>query len=151
MKLLVGLTVITVLVALYVVWLRPWMKQTDWGRAALDKIEPIERVAWWKSETILWNRFKVLVGTLLTALVAIDWNTVAPIIPEKYRGIALAAPTIFTAIDGLIGERLRRDTTVPLEIVGMRTDAPPSVKAAAAEAKVAADNAATAAKEAGAV
>lgn len=137
MKLLIALAFITVLIALYVVWLRPLMKTTTWGAAFLDKIEPMERSLWWNSETILWQRFKVLLGSVLTTLVVVDWNSVAPIIPEKYRPIMVALPTIFTALDGLIGEKLRKSTTKPLEIVAMRTDASVEAKAAAAQAATA--------------
>lgn len=151
MRILIALAIITVALALYVVWVRPWMKTTTWGKAFLDKIEPMERRLWWNSETILWSRFKVFAGTLLTALVGIDWNSVTPLIPEKYRGIIMALPTILLAIDGLIGEKLRKETTKPLEIVAMRTDAPAEVKAAAAIAEVQTAQVVEAAKESGAV
>lgn len=151
MKWILALAVFAALLAAYVAWLRPVMRKTPWGEAFLDWIEPVERRLWWKSETILWSRFKVLAGSALTVLVAIDWNSVAPIIPEKYRGIAMAMPTVFMAIDGLIGERLRRDTTKPLEIVAMRTDAPDDVKHAAAVADVKTAEAVAVAVEAKAV
>lgn len=131
------LAVVSVLLALWVVWLRPWLRDKPWAQSFFDAVEPIERILWWKSETLLWNRFKMLFGSVLTVLVGIDWNSVTPLIPEKYRTLVLALPTIFVAIDGLIGERLRRDTTKPLEIVAMRTDAPAEVKEAAEQAAVA--------------
>lgn len=133
MTLLIAIAVITVLLAIYVVWLRPLMRNTTWGKKWLSYIEPMERLLWWKSESLLWSRFKVFLGTTLTVLVGVDWNSVSPIFPEKYRPILVALPTIFVALDGLMGEPLRRDISKPLEIVAMRTDAPPEVKAAAAE------------------
>jgi hypothetical protein len=48
----------------------------------------------------------------------------------------LALPTIFIQLDGLIGERLRKTTSQPLEVVAMRTDAPVELKLEAAEAKL---------------
>lgn len=151
MKVLIALAVITVALALYVVWLRPWMKTTAAGAAFLAKIEPMERALWWNSETILWSRFKVFMGTVLTVLVGVNWNAVAPILPADSREIVMALPTILLAIDGLIGEYLRKQTTKPLEIVAMRTDAPEEVKVAAAEAQAANAQVVEAAKEAGAV
>jgi hypothetical protein len=136
MKILIALAVITVLIALYVIKGRPWLKTTSWGKAFLDKIEPMERRLWWNSETMLWSRFKVFLGTALTTLVAVDWNSVSPLVPEKYRPYLLALPTIFIQLDGLIGERLRKTTSQPLEVVAMRTDAPVELKLEAAEAKL---------------
>lgn len=133
MTLLIAITIITVLLALYVVWLRPWMRTNAGGQTLLAKIEPMERMLWWKSESLLWSRFKVFLGTALTVLVGIDWNSVSPIFPEKYRPILVALPTLFVALDGLMGEPLRRDISKPLEIVAMRTDAPIEVRVAAAE------------------
>lgn len=146
---LIGLGVLTVLVALYVVWLRPMLRTNR--STVLDTIEPVERVLYGKSETLLWNRFKAGLAMVLGAVIAVDWNIVGPIIPEKYRPYLLAAPAVFTFIDGLIGDWLRRDTTLPLEVVAMRTDAPPEVKAAAAEAKASVDTAKAAVVEAKAV
>jgi nitrate reductase gamma subunit len=136
MTILIAVAVIAVLIAFYVVWLRPRMKATAWGQAFLSKIEPMERILYWKSETMLWSRFKVFFGTVMTTLVAVDWNSVAPLIPEKYRSLVLVLPTIFVALDGLMGEKMRRETTQPLEVVAMRTDAPVELKLEAAEAKL---------------
>lgn len=151
MTLLITIAVITVLLALYVVWLRPWMRNTTWGKNLLGYIEPMERLLWWKSESLLWSRFKVFLGTALTVLVGIDWNSVSPIFPEKYRPFLVALPTLFVALDGLMGEPLRRDISKPLEIVAMRTDAPAEVKAAAAEVAVKSAEVVEAVKEAEAV
>lgn len=151
MKLLIAIAFITVLLALYVVWLRPWMRNTTWGKNLLSYIEPMERMLWWKSESLLWSRFKIFLGTTLTVLVGIDWNSVSPIFPEKYRPILVALPTLFVALDGLMGEPLRRDISKPLELVAMRTDAPPEVKAAAAEVAKKSKEVVEAVKEAEAV
>lgn len=134
MKTLIAITAVTVLVALYVTILRPWMRTTTWGEAFLAKIEPIEYTLYRKSESIFWARFKVLLGTVLTLIMTTDLTPVMGIIPEKYRVVAAAAPTIALMLDGVIGEWLRRDTTKPLDVVSLRTDAPEEAKAAAADA-----------------
>ena len=131
----IGGTALTVLMAVYVTVLRPLMRSTPWGQSFLSKIEPFERVFYWKSETILWSRFKTALGSLLSVLVLVDWNSLSPIIPEKYRPLLLMLPTLFVTIDGLIGEKMRRDTSKPLEVVAMRTDAPVEVQVAAAVAE----------------
>lgn len=152
MKWLIAITVFTVIVAVYVTWLRPLMRTTSWGQRFLNWIEPIERKLWWKSETILWQRFKYFLGSALSTLVVIDWNSLSPIIPEKYRGLVVGLlPTIFITIDGWIGEKLRKETTKPLEIVAMRTDAPPEIKEAVVEAEVKTAQTVAAVKDAGAV
>lgn len=153
MKWLVGLTVVTVLIALYVTVIRPWMRKTTWGRAFLDKIEPFERTVFQNSESLLWARFLAFLGSLLTLLIQIgqiDLSPIAPLLPEKWRWIPQAAPMVLF-VAGIIQERLRRDTTKPLEIVAMRTDAPESVKAAAADAEAVTKDAVAAAVEAKAV
>ncbi len=140
MKILIALAVIVGLIALYVVWLRPLMKRTAWGQAALDKIEPIERVLWKNSESILWARVKMALGVVLASMAslgAIDLTPLLPFLPEKYLPIAhaiIGALPMLIAVDGLIGEKLRNGVTKPIEIVAMRTDAPVEVKVAAAEA-----------------
>lgn len=157
MILLIALAVLTVLIALYVVWFRPWMRTTSWGAAFLDWIEPIERVLWRKSETILFARLKIVGGLLLTALTqlgAIDITPLMPFVPDQYEGFVLFVwnllPLTLTVM-GWIDEKLRKDTTKPLEIVAMRTDAPEEVKIAAAEAEVASAKAVMSAVEAKAV
>lgn len=139
MKWLVGLTVITVLIALYVVAIRPWMRTTAWGAAFLDKIEPFERIVYKNSESILWARFLQLLGvllTLLTSLGSINLEPVKPFLPDYLQWLPTAMPLI-VSFAGVVQEMLRRDTTKPLEIVAMRTDAPPEVKFAAAQAAAA--------------
>lgn len=157
MKLLIALAVITAAIALYVVWLRPKMRKTRWGARFLDWIEPMERVLWWKSETILWARLKIALGIILSALAqagTINLTPFLPFVPEKYQGVANALIgflPMLISLDGTIGERLRRDTTKPLVIVAMRTDAPEEVKAAAADAEAVTRDAVAAAVEAKAV
>jgi hypothetical protein len=157
MKFLIGLTAIIAFVALYVVWLRPLMRRTAWGAAFLERIEPLERALWWKSETILWARSKIVTGLLLTVLTqagSIDITPLMPFVPDAAEPFVKFAwnllPLVIAAM-GWIDERLRKETTKPLEIVAMRTDAPIEVKVAAAEADAANANAVAAAQEAKAV
>jgi hypothetical protein len=157
MRFLVGLTVIIAFVALYVVWLRPLMRKTGWGAAFLEHIEPLERALWWKSETILWARSKIVTGLLLTVLTqagSIDITPLMPFVPDAIEPLVKFAwnllPLTITVM-GWIDERLRKKTTQPIEIVAMRTDAPIEVKVAAAEAEAKSAEAVAAAQEAKAV
>lgn len=140
MKWVIGITAFTVLLAAYVVFLRPMMRKTVWGANFLDKIEPMERVLWWKSETILWARFKMAIGLLLTLLTQagqIDIMPLLPFIPDEYEGFVKFLWNMLPLAITLIGwtdEKLRKDTTKPLEVVAMRTDASDEVKEKVAEA-----------------
>lgn len=140
MKWVIGITIFTVLLAAYVVAIRPMMQKTAWGQAFLAKIEPIERMLWWKSETILWARFKIAIGLLLTLLTQagqIDIMPLMPFIPDQYEGFIKFLWNMLPLAITLIGwtdERLRKDTTKPLEVVAMRTDVPDEVKEKVAEA-----------------
>lgn len=143
MRWIIGLTIVTVLIAIYAVWLRPLMRVTTWGKKILDKVEPIERVLWKNSETILLARTKMAVGGLILILTFLGQISVEPILlflPAEYhvyvRAAVLLIPSILSML-GAVDEKLRRDTTKPLEIVAMRTDAPEEVKIAAAKAEVA--------------
>jgi hypothetical protein len=157
MKWLIGLTVATVAITVYVVWLRPLMRETRFGKWLLDHVEPIERALWMKSETILFARLKIVMGLLLTALTqmgGIDIKPLMPLVPDAYEPIVLfiwnLLPLTLTVM-GWIDEKLRKDTTKPIEIVAMRTDAPEAVKAAAADAEAVTKDAVAAAVEAKAV
>lgn len=130
----------TILVALWVGVLRPWLRPKPWMRWLFDAIEPVERALWLKSESIMWARWLTFTGTFLTVLANFDPSSLdtlmvfAPMLPESWQpyatGIVRVLPMVVT-LAGLLQERLRRDTTKPLEVVAMRTDAPPEVKAAA--------------------
>lgn len=154
MKILIAFTVVVVLIAFYVSWLRPWMKTTVWGAKVLDTIEPIERALWLKSETIFWARSKVVIGIVLTVLTqagTIDITPLMPIVPDAWEPMLKAiwsALPMTISIMGLIDEKLRKDTTKPIEIVAMRTDAPIDVKIAAAKAEAANEVAVVAAENA---
>jgi hypothetical protein len=135
MKLLIGFLVVTMLVALYVIWLRPWLRDKEWAAGFFAWIEPAERLLFKKSESILWARFLKVIGLgvpFLQAVGAVDITPYMAIIPEGYGPYLLLL--IFVA--GQMGEWLRKDTTQPLEIVAIPDNAPPEVKRAAEDVKI---------------
>lgn len=110
---LIGLAAI---VALYVVWLRPWLRDKPWARRFFVRIEPVEIALWQKSESILWARFLQAVGLIVPLLQfvgALDITPYLAIVPDGYAPYLLLL--IFVA--GQIGEKLRKDTTKPLDVV----------------------------------
>lgn len=126
-------------VALYVAYLRPWLREKEWAAGFFAAVEPIELHLWKKSESILWARFQQLLGVVLTSmgfLGGIDWTAITPFVPEKYQPLMPMLPLILTML-GTIAERLRNDTRQPLELVAVPTDAPIEVKVAKAEAALA--------------
>lgn len=160
MKTLFAIAIVCALIAIWVLWLRPWMRDKEWAKGFFAAIEPIEIALWRKSETILWARLKMLVGVLLavlTSLGGIDLTPIMPLVPDQYEGAIRVAfnllPLAITAI-GWIDEQLRKDTTKPLEIVALPENKTPELQAAVCQ--VEATNAAAietvkVAKEEGAV
>src|SRR6266576_5965272 len=72
----------------YAVKGRSWLKTKPWASGFFSAIEPWEIFLYKKSETILWARFKMLVGSLLTILTVlgeIDLTPVMPLVPEQYQ------------------------------------------------------------------
>ena len=125
MKLALALAVIVALLTVYVLFGRAWLKQQSWTAGFFAAIEPIEIALWSKSETILWARLKVLTGIVLTVLTqaqVIDITPLLPFIPDQYDGIVVKAwgmlPMLISLM-GLVDEKLRRDTTKPLEVVAI--------------------------------
>lgn len=125
MKILIGLAIISVLFAGYVVWLRPWMRDKEWAKPFFAFMEPVEIALWSKSETILKARAKMVVGFLLTIMTQIgtlDITPLMPIVPERYRTMVTVAfnliPMILV-IGGWVDEKLRKDTGTPLPIVAL--------------------------------
>ncbi len=115
---LIALLSVVAFVASYVVWIRPWLRTQAWANGFFTWIEPVEIVLWKKSESILWARFLQLVGLLVPVLQfvgAIDITPYLAIIPDGYGPYFMLA--IFVA--GQIGERLRKDTTKPLDAVAL--------------------------------
>lgn len=136
MLIFIGATaVLTVLVALYAIWGRRWLKAKTWPWSIkfFQATEPAEIALWGKSETLLWTRFVSLVGILyafLSWLGALDVSPFLILLPEKWRPWLTAAPFAAVALGGLIGEILRRGTTKPLELVAVPDRAPLAVREA---------------------
>lgn len=163
MRWAVSIAVFFAVAAVYANWLRPYMRDAakldPSSRSAkfLDWIEPVERIAFWKSETIFMARVKMVTGFLLTAATqagGIDITPLMPFIPDQYEGIITFVwnlmPLIVSAV-GWFDQQQRFDTTKPVEIVAMRTDAPEAVKEAAAVADATNKETVEVIKQAGAV
>jgi hypothetical protein len=130
------LAFVAAFVAIYALWLRPWMRTRLWAQGFFVLIEPVEILFWRKSETILWNRLLMLMGALppiLEQLEKLNIPALQGLVPEKYQGWW----TLTFTVIGIIGEYQRRDTTKPLEVVALPVDMPPAVAAAVARAEVA--------------
>lgn len=146
MTLLIITLVLVIVVALYAVWGRNWLKAKTWpwSRRFFEITEPIEIALWQKSETILWSRFLQflgVVGFLLTWLGALDVSPYLVLVPEKYRPYVMAAPFAAVALNGIISEILRRGTTMPVELVAVPENAPPVVLEQVAKAEQAKEEA----------
>ncbi len=129
MKTIVTLLVITAVIAVYVVLLRPWMRKREWAQGYFRVVEPVELWLYGKSETLLWSRFLVLIGMVpgfLSAFAGFDFSPFIEWVPDKYR------PWLFLAVTvaGVMGEALRRDTTKPLDEVALPDPAPIEVERA---------------------
>jgi hypothetical protein len=155
MKIVIVLGVICAVIAIYVLWLRKWLKTKPWADGFFAAIEPIEIALWKKSETILFARFKMFIGLLLTCLTqlgAIDLTPLMPFVPDQYEPFVKLAfnmlPMVLTVL-GVIDEKLRKDTTKPLELVAIaEKDITPEVAEAIATADDAKDAAVAVAEEA---
>lgn len=125
MKTLIVLAVITGLLLAYALWGREWLKTKPRAQPFFDWIEPIEILLFKKSETILFARMLSglgLVLTFLTQISTIDLTPIMPFVPEKYavyvHVVFNSMPLVITAL-GAIVERLRNQTTKPLELVAV--------------------------------
>jgi len=118
-----GIFIVCALLTYFVWGGREWMK-ARYPRF-FTAIESIEIVGWKKSRTILWARFKVVLGLFLTALTQlgeIDLTPLMPLVPEKYQGraqIAFNLLPMVISVAGAIEEKIRRGTDTPLEIVAL--------------------------------
>jgi len=131
------------LMALYVVFVRPVIRDEPWAKPFFDKVEPIEIRLFKKSETILWARTLQAVGFLLTVLTyigQIDLTPLLAMLPEEHRAIAgtlLPLTPMMLSFLGRVDESLRKDVSKPLAVVELPNDMPPKVKAAVQEFEVA--------------
>lgn len=122
---LVSLLVLASLIAIWVTIARPILLCYDWAKPFFLAIEPFELWVYKKSETILWARFKVFVGLLLTILTqsqAIDITPLMPLVPDAWEPtvkILWGMIPMVISVLGLIDEKLRYDTTKPIEVVAL--------------------------------
>lgn len=140
MKLLAAVLILIAFVAVYVVWLRPWLRTKAWADGFFRLLEPVELHLWRKSETILWSRFLQVIGgavPLLQFIGAIDITPYIAIVPVEKQPYLL----LFIFLCGQIGVLLRERTTKPLEVVALPENKPPEVEAAIARAEGANDRA----------
>lgn len=125
MKTLIVLAVITGLLLAYALWGREWLKTKAWAQPFFGWIEPIEIALFKKSETILVARMLQFLGVALTGLIwigSIDITPIIPLVPEKYQPylhvVMSFMPQVLNGL-GAIVERLRNQTTKPLELVAV--------------------------------
>lgn len=140
---------IIALIVLYAVFGREWLKKKTWPWSVrfFHIVEPIEIALWKKSETILLARLKVLVGVLLsvlTSLSAFDITPLMPLVPERWQGamtVAFNLLPLTISFIGMIDEKMRYGTTMPVAMVAVPDNPPVEVAVAveqAASAKTAA-------------
>lgn len=147
------LVVLFVLITVYVVGGRKKLKDmADAGNVRLQRFfafwEPWEILLYRKSETLLYARFKMLIGGVLTILLQVQDLDLSPVLyflPDQHRAwveFGIRCLPLLITVFGAADERLRRDTTKPLELVAIREeDVPADVRAkiiAAEKAKEAA-------------
>lgn len=130
----------SIFVAWYVIKGRTWFKTAPYlpDIGFYKFIEPIEIALWKKSETILWQRLKAALGSLgllLPQVGAVDLNAVLPFVPEDYRLMVAAIPSVALLLDGIVGEMLRNRTSRPLELVAVPETKPIPQEVAAAVAQ----------------
>jgi hypothetical protein len=132
----------TIIVIAWTALIRPWLRKKPGAQwfFNLPLVEWIEIHVYKKSETIAWARYLTALGTVMTMIANIDQSSAQmmiqmfePVLPERFKGVATFIPMIIS-MAGLIAEWQRRDTTKPLEVVALPSDAPVEVKAAVAEA-----------------
>jgi hypothetical protein len=140
---------IAILIALYAIWGRPWLKKQPWAQKFFAWVDPLELALFKKSETILMGRLLWVGGLIVTAYdglaVFVHSLDLTPLttrifdwlqIPPDMRNLSVTA---FIGIMGLLINRLRKTTTKPLELVAVPaaavTPAVAQSMAAAEEAK----------------
>lgn len=150
--LLWALVVVSVVITTYVLFGREQLKKIEcrqkedpsgpqWAVRWFAFWEPWEILLWRKSRTLLFARFKMFIGTLLTFLTqtqSIDLTPMTMFVSEKWRPyVQFAIDTTPMAITvlGLMDEKLRWGTTEPVEMKAVREeDVPDHVRAAIIEA-----------------
>lgn len=147
MKLIVVLlfVTLTIFLVVYALGLREWLKSKPSMAGFYRSVEPVERILFKKSSTILFARLKQVTGFVLAMLMTfgqLDLTPFFPLLPESYRGLAMilinCVPLTITLV-GMADEYLRRTTKLPLEVVALpqaELDKPKVAEAVAALAAV---------------
>lgn len=152
---LIGLAALAVPLTWYTVWGRSWLKTKSWADGFFAKIEPIELLLYKKSETILFARLKVLSGVVLMVLTQLGEINLAPIMPflsEKHQGYLnffFNLLPLIISVMGMMDEKLRNQTTKPIELVALpeAEKAKPEVAAVIAQAEASKAEAVAVAKD----
>lgn len=120
---------IIIVIVVYALWGRPWLKKQAFAQPFMNWIEPIELTLFKKSETILLGRLLWVGGLFVTfydsiAMFASSLD-LTPLttrignflhIPDDMRGLAATA---FIVAIGRAITWLRAQTTAPLELVSV--------------------------------
>lgn len=96
MKTFATLLIVAALVAVYVVWVRPAIRDKPWAAGFFAAIEPFEIALWKKSETLFWERGKHVFAFVLAVLPQIGAFDPTPFlvaIPEKHRWWVILIPS----------------------------------------------------------
>lgn len=123
MKTFIVLGLVSAFILWYALWGRAWLKSKPWAAGFFAWIEPIEITLYKKSETILLARLKMLIGVLLTVLTylgTIDLTPLMPFVPDEWEPLLKSLFNLIPltlSLLGLIDEKLRNQTTAPVEIV----------------------------------
>lgn len=137
---LIVVAVLFVLIVIYGIGGRDWLRKQPWTAWFYSWVEPVEIVLWRKSETILLARSAQVLGLvtgILGFLGVIDLSPFLIFVPEKHRIWVGAIPSMALALNGIIIELFRRNTTKPLELVELSDNVSPKVAAAVEAAEVA--------------
>lgn len=122
-----------IFLALWVTIIRPWARKQLFLAGFFAVIEPVEYWLWSKSESILFARALSFFGAVYEMLVQVSAIDVTPylvFLPEDIRGyvsFAVTAIPMVVMVLGFVLERLRRDTTKPLELVAVKASDPVEV------------------------
>jgi hypothetical protein len=135
---LLALLALALVLTVYALLIRPWLRKRGLAPWWFEAVDRIELTLFKKSETILFARLKVAVGillSLLTDLSGMDLTPLMPFVPEEWMGtvqLAIKALPLLLSLVGWADERLRYDTTKPIDVVAVSVDAPAEVQAAVA-------------------
>lgn len=147
---LIGLGIFTLFVIAWVTYLRPWLRNQEWACNFFLWIEPIELLIYKKSEQYAWARWQQFLGLILTItglFGGIDYTWLAYWTPDSIDPLLPLIPAILN-VTGTIAERLRNDTTKPIEVVALPQEKPPVVAAVVAQVEAVNEQAKEVVKEA---